>query len=277
MDGVTSCGIDCISALGRARLDGHGRDCVVSSPLLPAVGWSSFSRLRPAGSRSLDACAATCRLPVGLSSCAFWCCSKASFCAFFWSLCFAGSLYFGLVLRWGLVLWPGTLAEGGILEGYFDAADAKERPIVRIAYRDCFLAAAAAALVAGAAVVALVAPRLLLCAFAVNRSLQVTPVDAPIGTLAHRAPQRRRAVARWTANGAVTGGDPPLVPFDENQACPSSTPSRKRMTVITNIYGRNQLVTNMSGRSHFASSRIVTLWPSVTEIVFLTARNRNIW
>ena len=87
------------------------------------------------------------------------------------------------------------------------------------------------------AVVALVAPRLLLCAFAVNRPLQVTPVDAPIGTLAHRAPQRRRAVARWTANGAVTGGDPPLVPFDENQACPSSTPSRKRMTVITNIYG----------------------------------------
>ena len=43
--------------LGRARLDGHGRDCVVSPPLLPAVGWSSFSRLRPAGSRSLDACA----------------------------------------------------------------------------------------------------------------------------------------------------------------------------------------------------------------------------
>ena len=119
MDGVTSCGIDCISALGRARLDGHGRDCVVSSPLLPAVGWSSFSRLRPAGSRSLDACAATCRLPVGLSSCAFWCCSKASFCAFFWSWYFAGSLYFGLVLRWGLVLWPGTFAEGGILEGYF--------------------------------------------------------------------------------------------------------------------------------------------------------------
>ena len=117
---------------------------------------------------------------------------------------------------------------------YFDAADAKERPIVRIAYRDRFLAAAAA-LVAGAAVVALVAPRLL-CAFAGNRPLQVTPVDAPIGTLAHRAPQRRRAVARWTANGAVTGGDPPLVPFDENQACPSSTPSRKRMTVV--IYVR---------------------------------------
>ena len=69
-----------------------------------------------------------------------------------------------------------------------------------------------------------------------NRPLQVTPVDAPIGTLAHRAPQRRRAVARWTANGAVTGGDPPLVPFDENQACPSSTPSRKRMTVV--IYVR---------------------------------------
>ena len=75
----------------------------------------------------------------------------------------------------------------------------------------------------------------------------LTPVDAPIGTFAHRAPQRRRAVARWTANGAVTDGDPPLVPFDENQACPSSTPNRKRMTVITNIYGRNQLVTNMSG------------------------------
>ena len=119
MGGVTSCGIDCILALGRARLDGHGRDCVVSSPLLPAVGWSSFSRLRPAGSRSLDACAATCRLRVGLSSCAFWCCSKASFCAFFWSWYFAGALYFGLVLRWGLVLWPGTFAEGGILEGYF--------------------------------------------------------------------------------------------------------------------------------------------------------------
>ena len=32
-------------------------------------------------------------------------------------LCWA--LYFGLVLRWGLVLWPCTLAEGGILEGYF--------------------------------------------------------------------------------------------------------------------------------------------------------------
>ena len=169
-------------------------------------------------------------------------------------------------------------AIANVVGTYFDAADAKERPIVRIAYRDCFLAAAAA-LVAGAAVVALVAPRLLLCAaFAVNRPLQVTPVDAPIGTLAHRAPQRRRAVARWTANGAVTGGDPPLVPFDENQACPSSTSSsRKRLAVITNIYGRNQLVTNMSGRSHFASSRIVTLWPSVMEIVFLTARNRNIW
>ena len=114
MDGVTSCGIDCISALGRARLDGHGRDCVVSSPLLPAVGWSSFSRLRPAGSRSLDACAATCRLPVGLSSCAFWCCSKASFCAFFWSWYFAGSLYFGPCTLLVLVLWPCTFAEGGI-------------------------------------------------------------------------------------------------------------------------------------------------------------------
>ena len=95
------------------------RDCVVSSPLLPADGWSSFSRLRPAGSRSLDACAATCRLPVGLSSCAFRCCSKASFCAFFWSW----SLRRGLVL-WpctslGRVLWPGTFAAGGILEGYF--------------------------------------------------------------------------------------------------------------------------------------------------------------
>ena len=123
------------------------------------------------------------------------------------------------------------------MEGYFDAADAKERPIVRIAYRDRFLAAAAAS-IAGAAVVALVAPRLLLCAFGVNRPLQVTPVDAPIGTFSHRAP---RAVARWTANGAVTGGDPPLVPFDENQACPSSTPSRKRMTVITNIYGMNHI------------------------------------
>ena len=100
--------------LGRARLDGHGRDCVVSSPLLPAVGWSSFSRLRPAGSRSLDACAATCRLRVGLSSCAFWCCSKASFCAFFWSW------YFGPGTLLVLVLWPGTFAEGGILEGYFE-------------------------------------------------------------------------------------------------------------------------------------------------------------
>ena len=98
----------------RRRSTAGARDCVVSSPLLPADGWSSFSRLRPAGSRSLDACAATCRLPVGLSSCAFWCCSKASFCAFFWSLCFAGSLYFGLVLRWGLVLGR-VLGRGGSL------------------------------------------------------------------------------------------------------------------------------------------------------------------
>ena len=128
MDGVTSCGIDCISALGRARLDGHGRDCVVSSPLLPAVGWSSFSRLRPAGSRSLDACAATCHLPVGLSSCAFWCCPKASFCAFFWSWYFAEVPGRGRVL-WpctllGRVLWPCTFAAGGILEGYFAAVRA---------------------------------------------------------------------------------------------------------------------------------------------------------
>ena len=121
-----------------------------------------------------------------------------------------------------------------VVDTYLDAADAKERDIVRISYRDRFVAAAAA-LVAGAAVVALVAPRLL-CAFAGNRPLQVTPADAPIGTLAHEAPQRRRAVARWTANGAITGGDPPLVPFDENQACPSSTPSRKRMTAV--IYVR---------------------------------------
>ena len=127
MDGATSCGIDCISALGRARLDGHGRDCVVSSPLLPAVGWSSFSRLRPAGSRSLGACAATCRLPVGLSSCAFWCCSKASFCAFFWSWYFAGSWYFGPGTLLVLVRWPGTLAEGGILEGYFAFAESDNR------------------------------------------------------------------------------------------------------------------------------------------------------
>ena len=119
MDGVTSCGIDCISALGRARLDGHGRDCVVSSPLLPAVGWSSFSRLRPAGSRSLDACAATCHLPVGLSSCAFWCCPKASFCAFFWSWYFAEVPGRGRVLCRSTRPGPCTFAAGGILEGYF--------------------------------------------------------------------------------------------------------------------------------------------------------------
>ena len=109
---------------------------------------------------------------------------------------------------------------------YFDAADAKEWAIVRIAYRDRFLAAAAA-LVTGSAVVALVAPRL--CAFVGNRSLQVTPVDAPIGTLAQRAPQRRRAVARWTVNGAFADGDP--------GARPSSTPSREKVTVMT-IYLR---------------------------------------
>ena len=103
--------------LGGARLDGVSRDCVVSSPLLSAIGWPSFSRLRPASSRSLDACAATCHLPVGLSLCAFWCCSKASFCAFVWSLYFAGSLYFGPGPLLVLVLRPGTFAAGGVLEG----------------------------------------------------------------------------------------------------------------------------------------------------------------
>ena len=78
---------------------------------------------------------------------------------------------------------PVVSAIANVVGTYFDAADAKERAIVRIAYRDRFLAAAAA-LVAGAAVVAaLVAPRL--CAFAGNRPFQVTPIDAPIGTLAH--------------------------------------------------------------------------------------------
>ena len=85
--------------LGRARLDGHSRGCLVSSPPLPAVGWSSFSCLRPAGSRPLDACAATCRPPVGLSSCAFWRCAKAFFCTFrAWVRVLCWFLYFGRVL-----------------------------------------------------------------------------------------------------------------------------------------------------------------------------------
>ena len=132
--------------LAGARLAG-GRDCVASSPLLPAVGWSSFSRLRPAGSRSLDACAATCCLPVGLSSCAFWCCSKASFCAFFWSLCFAGSLYFGPGTLLVLVLWPGTFAAGGILEFYFD--DARAKPTHARALRTAAVAALARSIARG--------------------------------------------------------------------------------------------------------------------------------
>ena len=68
--------------------------------------------------------------------------------------------------RWNRLLYCSAIAS--VVGTYFDAADAKERAIVRIAYRDRFLAAAAA-LVAGAAVVALVAPRL--CGFADNRPL----------------------------------------------------------------------------------------------------------
>ena len=44
-----------------------------------------------------------------------------------------------------------VIAIANVVGTYFDAADAKEPPIVRIAYRDRFLAAAAAALVAGTA------------------------------------------------------------------------------------------------------------------------------
>ena len=162
---------------------------------------------------------------------------------------------------------------------YFDAADAKERAIVRFAYRDRFLAAAAA-LVAGAADVALVAPRL--CAFA-GRNEPAAPGNS--GRRPHwhictrRAPQRRRAVARWTANGAVTGGDPPLVPFEENQVyaptplqagkqCPSSQYSCTVGLICSQI---------VTVEMFFASSRIVALGPSVTGIMFLIARNRNIW
>ena len=64
--------------------------------------------------------------------------------------------------------WPVVSVTANVVGPYFDAADAKERAIVRIAYWDRFLAAAAV-LVAGAAVVALVAPRL--CGFADNRPL----------------------------------------------------------------------------------------------------------